>query len=223
MDFSFASIFQAKVRGYMNGHELILASGSPRRKELLTQVGLSFSIDKADIDEAQTDGEKAEEYVLRLSEEKARVVAERHKDRVILAADTTVVLDGDILGKPESQAHGVEMLQRLSANTHEVLTGIAVINRSRQESFISSSRVIFREISMDEITWYWNTGEPEDKAGAYGLQGRGAAFVTAIDGSFTNVIGLPLAETLFLLRGFGVRAMQVRENELANAQGIKHG
>ena len=205
----------------MNGHELILASGSPRRKELLTQVGLSFSIDKADIDEAQTDGEKAGEYVLRLSEEKARVVAERHKGGVILAADTTVVLDGDILGKPESQAHGVEMLQRLSANTHEVLTGIAVINRSRQESFISSSRVIFREISMDEITWYWKTGEPEDKAGAYGLQGRGSAFVTAIDGSFTNVIGLPLAETLLLLRGFGISAMQVSENELANVQGSK--
>ena len=206
----------------MNYGELVLASASSRRKHLLAQVGLVFKIDRADIDESQTDGENAEDYVLRLSEEKARVVAQRHQDGVVLAADTTVVLGGDILGKPESQAHGVEMLRRLSAKTHQVLTGVSVLNRCRQESFLTSSRVVFREISMSEIMWYWNTGEPEDKAGAYGLQGKGAAFISAIDGSFTNVIGLPLAETLFLLKEFGVNAMQVNAHELPDTQGREH-
>ena len=202
----------------MNVGGLTLASASLRRKQMLAEVGLVFKIDSADIDESLTDGEKAEDYVLRLSEEKARVVARRHQDGVILAADTTVVLGGDILGKPESEEHGVEMLRRLSANTHKVLTGVSVLNRYRHESFLTSSRVVFKEISLPEIMWYWNTGEPEDKAGAYGLQGKGAAFVTAIYGSFTNVIGLPLVETLSLLEDFGVNAMQVNAHEVADTR-----
>ena len=202
----------------MNVGGLTLASASLRRKQMLAEVGLVFKIDSADIDESLTDGEKAEDYVLRLSEEKARVVARRHQDGVILAADTTVVLGGDILGKPESEEHGVEMLRRLSANTHKVLTGVSVLNRYRHESFLTSSRVVFKEISLPEIMWYWNTGELEDKAGAYGLQGKGAAFVTAIYGSFTNVIGLPLVETLSLLEDFGVNAMQVNTHEVADTR-----
>ena len=203
----------------MNSIELILASKSPRRKQLLKQVGLSFSVDSADIDEAHIDGEKAEDYVLRLSQEKTRVVAQRAKGGVVLAADTIVVFGGAIFGKPESRAHCIEMLRRLSASTHEVMTGVTVTNNSRRESFLTTTRVIFREISMSEIMWYWETGEPEDKAGAYGLQGRGAAFVSAIHGSFSNVIGLPLAETLLLLREFDVNAMQNREHRINYAPG----
>ena len=218
MGISLIEIFKAKVRRVMNVGELTLASASLRRKQLLAEVGLVFKIDRADIDESPINGEKAEDYVLRLSEEKARLVVPRHQDGVILAADTTVVLGGDILGKPESEEHGVEMLRRLSANTHKVLTGVCVINRYRQESFLTSSRVVFKEISLPEILWYWNTGEPEDKAGAYGLQGKGAAFVTAIYGSFTNVIGLPLVETLSLLEDFGVNAMRVDAHEVMDTQ-----
>lgn len=206
----------------MNSDELILASASPRRKRLLAQVGLSFRTDISDIDESQIEGEKAEEYVLRLSQQKARVVQQRYKEGIILAADTTVVLGGDILGKPESQNHGIEMLRRLSGNTHLVLTGVTVLNRCRKKSFLTSSRVIFREISMSEIVWYWETGEPEDKAGAYGLQGKGAAFVSAIHGSFTNVFGLPLAETLSLLREFNVNAMQLGAQEIPSEQDNKN-
>ena len=206
----------------MNSDELILASASPRRKRLLAQVGLSFRTDISDIDESQIEGEKAEEYVLRLSQQKARVVQQRYKEGIILAADTAVVLGGDILGKPESQSHGIEMLHRLSGNTHLVLTGVTVLNRCRKKSFLTSSRVIFREISMSEIVWYWETGEPEDKAGAYGLQGKGAAFVSGIHGSFTNVFGLPLAETLSLLREFNVNAMQHGAQEIPSEQDNKH-
>ncbi len=206
----------------MNSDELILASASPRRKRLLAQVGLSFRTDISDIDESQIEGEKAEEYVLRLSQQKARVVQQRYKEGIILAADTTVVLGGDILGKPESRNHGIEMLRRLSGNTHLVLTGVTVLNRCRKKSFLTSSRVIFREISMSEIVWYWETGEPEDKAGAYGLQGKGAAFVSAIHGSFTNVFGLPLAETLSLLREFNVNAMQLGVQEIPSEQDNKN-
>ena len=206
----------------MNSDELILASASPRRKKLLAQVGLNFKTDRADIDESKIAEENAQEYVLRLSQEKAGVVGQKYKHGIILAADTTVVLGGDVLGKPESETHGVEMLRRLSGNAHQVVTGVTVLNRSRQESFLTSSIVIFREISVSEITWYWKTGEPLDKAGAYGLQGKGAAFVSAIHGSFTNVIGLPLAETLSLLQGFDVNAMQVRANETPPVQGNEH-
>ena len=206
----------------MNSDELILASASPRRKRLLAQVGLSFRTDISDIDESQIEGEKAEEYVLRLSQQKARVVQQRYKEGIILAADTAVVLGGDILGKPESQNHGIEMLRRLSGNMHLVLTGVTVLNRCRKKSFLTSSRVIFREISMSEIVWYWETGEPEDKAGAYGLQGKGAAFVSSIHGSFTNVFGLPLAETLSLLREFNVNVMQHGAQEIRSEQDNKH-
>ena len=208
----FAETLRATVCRDMNGDELILASSSPRRRDLLGQVGLSFRIDRADIDESHINGEKAGDYVSRLSSEKARVVAKRHPDAVILAADTVVVLDGDIIGKPKSQSDGLDILLRLSGNIHEVLTGVAVIQSSREETFLTSSRVVFREISISEIMWYLNTGEPEDKAGAYGVQGKGAAFVSAVYGSVTNVIGLPLAETLCLLKKFGIRAMQIESS-----------
>ena len=186
----------------------VLASASPRRRELLSGIGLAFDIDKPDIEETPFRGETASDYVQRLAGEKARTVLQRQSNRLILAADTTVVIDGDILEKPKSKDEGVEMLQRLSGTRHQVMTGVSIINDDRESSFVSTSYVIFRALAEDEILWYWNTGEPRDKAGGYGLQGAGGAFIEAINGSYSNVIGLPLAETVSLLRSFGVKVMQ---------------
>ena len=186
----------------------VLASASPRRRELLSGIGLAFDIDKPDIVESPIRGETASDYVRRLAGEKARTVLQRQSNRLILAADTTVVIDGDILEKPKSKDEGVEMLQRLSGTRHQVMTGVSIINDDRESSFVSTSYVIFRALAEDEILWYWNTGEPRDKAGGYGLQGAGGAFIEAINGSYSNVIGLPLAETVSLLRSFGVKVMQ---------------
>ena len=186
----------------------VLASASPRRRELLSGIGLAFDIDKPDIEESPFRGETASDYVRRLAGEKARTVLQRQSNRLILAADTTVVIDGDILEKPNSKDEGVEMLQRLSGTRHQVMTGVSIINDDRESSFVSTSYVIFRALAEDEILWYWNTGEPRDKAGGYGLQGAGGAFIEAINGSYSNVIGLPLAETVSLLRSFGVKVMQ---------------
>ena len=186
----------------------VLASASPRRRELLSGIGLAFDIDKPDIEESPFRGETASDYVRRLAGEKARTVLQRQRNRLILAADTTVVIDGDILEKPKSKDEGVEMLQRLSGTRHQVMTGVSIINDDRESSFVSTSYVIFRALAEDEILWYWNTGEPRDKAGGYGLQGAGGAFIEAINGSYSNVIGLPLAETVSLLRSFGVKVMQ---------------
>ena len=185
----------------------VLASASPRRRELLSGIGLAFDIDKPDIEESPIRGETASDYVRRLAGEKARTVLQRQSNRLILAADTTVVIDGDILEKPKSKDEGVEMLQRLSGTRHQVMTGVSIINDDRESSFVSTSYVIFRALAEDEILWYWNTGEPRDKAGGYGLQGAGGAFIEAINGSYSNVIGLPLAETVSLLRSFGVKVM----------------
>ena len=207
----------------MSTRDLILASSSPRRRELLGQIGVKFRIEKPDIDEVRAEGETGATYVCRLAEEKASVVAQRQESSVVLAADTTVVLDGDILEKPLSDRHGIEMLRRLSGNMHEVLTGVALIDGQKRKSFVCSSRVFFRELSDEEIVWYWNTGEPLDKAGGYGLQGIGAAFVTAIEGSYTNVIGLPLAETVLLLRDFGINLMQDKEINGSGAEGRRYG
>ena len=186
----------------------VLASASPRRRELLSGIGLAFDIDKPDIEESPFRGETASDYVRRLAGEKARTVLQRQSNRLILAADTTVVIDGDILEKPNSKDEGVEMLQRLSGTRHQVMTGVSIINDDRESSFVSTSYVIFRALAEDEILWYWNTGEPRDKAGGYGLQGAGGAFIEAINGSYSNVIGLPLAETVTSLRSFGVKVMQ---------------
>ena len=161
----------------------VLASASPRRRELLSGIGLAFDIDKPDIEESPFRGETASDYVRRLAGEKARTVLQRQSNRLILAADTTVVIDGDILEKPNSKDEGVEMLQRLSGTRHQVMTGVSIINDDRESSFVSSSYVIFRVLAEDEILWYWNTGEPRDKAGGYGLQGAGGAFIEAINGS----------------------------------------
>ncbi|NMO20196.1 septum formation inhibitor Maf [Pyxidicoccus fallax] len=182
---------------------LILASASPRRRELLSQLGLAFTVSAADIDETPHAKEAAEAYVLRLAREKARAVAARHPGAWVLAADTTVALESELLGKPRDAEEAKAMLSRLSGRTHAVHTGVALAGR-HDEALVVRTRVTFRALSQEEIAWYAGTGEPLDKAGAYAVQGRGGFLVAAVDGSPTNVIGLPLGETLALLARAGV-------------------
>ena len=184
---------------------LVLASASPRRRELLGQLGLSFEVSAADIDETPQRGEAAAAYVLRLAREKAQAVVTRHPGAWVLAADTTVVLGDELLGKPRDPAEAREMLGRLSGRTHEVHTGVALAGPAAEHSTVVRTRVTFRPLSAGEIAWYVGTGEPLDKAGSYAVQGKGGFLVAAVEGSPTNVIGLPLGETLELLARAGLR------------------
>lgn len=187
---------------------LILASGSLRRKLLLEQLAISFDIESPNVDESLVVGEAPEVYVTRLSEKKAKTIARKHDgEAVILAADTTVVLHGNILGKPESKEHGLQMLKELSGTRHDVLTGVSICSGHRTETFCVKTEVTFRHLGQEEIAWYWETGEPQDKAGSYGLQGAGGAFVATLNGSYSNVIGLPLSETVLMLRGFSIECL----------------
>lgn len=182
---------------------LVLASASPRRRELLSQLGLTFTVSAADIDETPHPVEEAGAYVLRLAREKARAVAARHPGAWVLAADTTVALGPELLGKPRDAGEARAMLSRLSGRTHEVHTGVALAGR-HEEALVVRTRVTFRTLSPGEMAWYADTGEPLDKAGAYAVQGKGGFLVAAVEGSPTNVIGLPLGETLALLERAGV-------------------
>jgi septum formation protein len=187
---------------------LVLASASPRRRELLGQLGLAFDVSAADIDETPHQGEAAPAYVLRLAREKARTVATRNPGAWVLAADTTVVLGEELLGKPRDEAEVRDMMGRLSGRTHEVQTGVALAGPggepSGEHSMVVRTRVTFRPLSAGEIAWYASTGESLDKAGGYAIQGKGGFLVAGIEGSPTNVIGLPLGETLELLARAGV-------------------
>ncbi|WP_137806211.1 nucleoside triphosphate pyrophosphatase [Pseudomonas sp. G(2018)] len=190
---------------------LYLASGSPRRRELLTQIGVSFTAISADIDETPLTHESPSAYVERL----ARGKAAAGRDSVVsdapfcvLGADTAVVLDGKILGKPVDEADACAMLKMLSGNEHEVLTAIALLEGERCESRVVRSVVRFRPIDSDEAVAYWASGEPQDKAGGYGIQGLGAVFVAGLDGSYSAVVGLPLCETAELLGHFGIPCWQ---------------
>jgi len=191
----------------MHPPALFLASTSPRRRELLQQLGLTFSVLRVDVDESAKVGERPTEYVLRLAREKALAGLAQITAGVIVAADTSVVIDDDVLGKPASEAEAVAMWQRLSGRTHQVLTGVAVGDASHIESIVVSTRVHFRVITPSEMHAYWQSGEPSDKAGGYAIQGRGAVFVDAIEGSYSNVVGLPLTETAVLLAHFGIRIL----------------
>ena len=194
---------------------LILASGSPRRKLLLEQLAIIFEIEPPDVDESLVTGEEPEVYVTRLAEKKAQTIAVKHDgNAVILAADTIVVLLGKILGKPESKEHGLQMLNELSGTRHDVLTGVSICNGVRSETFCVKTEVSFRQLGKEEISWYWETGEPCDKAGSYGLQGAGAAFVETLTGSYSNVIGLPLSETVMILRNFSIECLGQDERSL---------
>ncbi|AGZ36866.1 septum formation inhibitor Maf [Pseudomonas sp. SWI6] len=189
---------------------LYLASGSPRRRELLTQIGVPFTTVSAPVDETPLPHESAEAYVERLAQAKAKAgFARVDGPAVTLGADTAVVLDGRILGKPENREHALAMLADLSGREHQVLTGIAVSDGQRCLSLCVSSSVRFRPITGDEAERYWASGEPLDKAGGYAIQGLGAVFVTALVGSYSSVVGLPLAETSDLLAQFGIASWQV--------------
>jgi septum formation protein len=181
---------------------LILGSSSPRRKALLAQLAIPFEVVPAHLDETQLPSEPAAAYVERLAKSKAQAVREQHPDAMVLAADTTVVLEGRILGKPANEEEARQMLSDLSGQTHTVISGVALFG-SELAHRVVRTRVHFRQLTEKEIRWYVGTGEPMDKAGAYAIQGAGGFFVRGIDGSASNVVGLPLAETLELLTEAG--------------------
>jgi len=183
---------------------LCLASVSPRRRELLQQIGVPHLTAVPDIDETALAGESAPGYVVRIACAKASVIAARGGDLPVLAADTIVVLDGRLCGKPADAQEGIDMLRRLSGRTHEVLTAVALADGACVAHRLSTSEVRLRELSLAECRAYWESGEPRDKAGGYAIQGRGAVFIEHLSGSYSGVMGLPLFETAQLLAAAGV-------------------
>ncbi len=191
--------------------QIVLASASPRRKELLTRIGLDIAVIPADIDETVLPDELPEAHVERLSLAKARAIASRSDvgGRWFIGSDTVVVRDDVILGKPASTADAAVMLRSLAGRSHRVVSGYAVVDReqNRFEAAAITTRVTFRELTDAEIAGYIATGEPADKAGAYGIQGIGASLVRSIDGSYTNVVGLPLCEVVETLERMGAATL----------------
>jgi septum formation protein len=187
---------------------LCLASVSPRRRELLTQIGVRYLALAADIDETVRPGERPADYVARMARDKALVVRARGITLPVLAADTTVVVDELICGKPRGEADCVAMLQRLSGRTHQVLTAVALAGVRGVAELLSVSAVRFRALSAAECVAYWRGGEPRDKAGGYAIQGHGAVFIEHLSGSYSGVMGLPLFETAQLLHAAGVACGQ---------------
>ncbi len=183
---------------------VILASASPRRRELLELVGIVHEVRPADIDESLWPGETPVGHSERLARGKAHAIAAAAGDAVVIAADTIVVVDGDILGKPKDVAHATEMLRRLSGRQHTVYTAIAVARGERTESAVEAVEVVFRALSDSEIAEYIATGEPMDKAGAYGIQGFGATIVERVDGDYFSVMGLGMRRLVALLERVGV-------------------
>ncbi len=187
--------------------ELILASASPRRRQLLGQIGVSYRVEPADIDESRQPRETPADYVRRMALEKAQTVAARHSgaEVAVLGADTSVVLDDDVLGKPADRFEGLGMLARLSGRSHSVLSGLCLCRPGEvADVLVVETRVDFAQLSREQCEAYRATDEPWDKAGGYAIQGLAGAFVTAIEGSYSNVVGLPLAETWQLLRAQGI-------------------
>jgi septum formation protein len=188
----------------MSAHTpLVLASGSPRRRQLLEMLGIPFRVVSPDVDESRLENEAAEQYVVRVARMKAAAVAEREPGEIVLAADTTVVLEGEIFAKPEGPDDAVRMLARLAGRTHWVLTAVAVAQDARTEHLLDRSEVTFRPQDEGSLRAYVATGEPLDKAGAYAIQGRGAPLIEGIRGDFFSVMGLPVRLALDLLSRFG--------------------
>lgn len=191
---------------------IILASASPRRQELLRLLGVDFTIRTADLDERMDKTLPPEREVARLAREKAAAVAQTAAaEDIIIAADTIVVCQGAVLGKPKTTADAARMLHLLSGQTHEVLTGLCVQRGAQTEGLVSRSTLRFRALSDAEIDAYIATGEPMDKAGSYGIQGRGSVFVEHLDGDYFSVMGLPLCPLTALLRRFGVSILNCPE------------
>jgi septum formation protein len=192
----------------MDSSPLLLASSSPRRRELLLRLGVAFQVRPQDIDESVLNLEKPYDYVQRVALDKALSALAANPDALVLAADTSVIVDDQILGKPQDSGDALSMLNLLSNREHAVLTAVTLANSERQRSTVVRTTVNFRSISAAEAQRYWATGEPIGKAGGYAIQGFGAAFVESIEGSFSNVAGLPLFETAQYLQEFGVAIWQ---------------
>ena len=192
----------------MDSSPLLLASSSPRRRELLLRLGVAFQVRPQDIDESVLNVEKPYDYVQRVALGKALSALAANPDALVLAADTSVIVDDQILGKPQDSGDALSMLNLLSNREHTVFTGVTLVNSERQRSTVVRTTVKFRSISSAEAQRYWATGEPIGKAGGYAIQGFGAAFVESIEGSFSNVVGLPLFETAQYLQEFGVAIWQ---------------
>jgi septum formation protein len=183
---------------------LILASASPRRVELLRDAGYAFDVEPAHVDETEVAGELPRAYVLRVAALKARTIAARHPEDIVLAADTTVVVDGGMLGKPRDDEDARRMLGLLSGRAHDVLTGMVVVSAGRESSAVVETCVRFRSLTPAEVDWYIASGEPHDKAGAYGVQGLASRFVESVEGSYSNVVGLPVGAVRTLLEAVGL-------------------
>ncbi len=183
---------------------LVLASSSPRRKLLLAQAGLVLVVDAPRVDEGDLPGETARDFVLRVARKKAHAVSPRHPGRVVLAADTAVVLGRHLFGKPRGAEDALRMLRSLSGEEHQVITGVCALGPGGQHEAAVATRVRFAPVSEAQARWYVATGEPSDKAGGYAIQERGGMLVESIEGSFSNVVGLPLAETLVLVSKAGL-------------------
>ena len=194
----------------MSSLTLILASASPRREKLLRQLGVKFVTEPQGIVEEKRIDESPEKFVKRMAEEKASSAfgKRKEKDIVVVASDTIVVCDKRVLGKPKDKSDGIKMLLTLSNKTHRVLSAVTVANTLRYKSTVSETSVSFREISEIEAECYWDSGEPEGKAGGYAIQGCGAVFVQSINGSYSGVMGLPLFQTAQLLSEFGIHSWQ---------------
>lgn len=211
--------------------DVYLASSSPRRKELLAQLGVQFAVVHPQVDESRRAGEPAEHYVARLALDKARTGLRTVLDdtsvtpKPVIGADTCIVIDDELIGKPNDKQHFLNIMERLSGNSHQVYTAVAmagypvampvptsvppgVDGSLRERCLVSCTAVEFREIFMQERDWYWRSGEPQDKAGGYAIQGLAAAFVKRIQGSYSAVVGLPLFETAQLLTEFGLNPLQ---------------
>lgn len=197
--------------------QIYLASQSPRRSELLAQIGVHHLLISTEVDETPKAKEKPADYVLRLALEKAEAGRDASRNITplpILAADTSVIIDDKILGKPKNRDEALEMMTLLSGRTHSVLTGVALADIDKEtRCCLSISSVTFRNVSPQEATAYWQSGEPADKAGGYGIQGMGALFITRLEGSFSGVMGLPLFETGELLGSAGIVMISGNEND----------
>jgi septum formation protein len=189
----------------MSTPRVILASQSPRRRELLTLIGIAHEVQPADIDETYFPGEQPAAHAERLAREKAAVIARQDPDAIVIGSDTIVVVDGDVLGKPADEAEAKRMLRRLANRSHVVMTAVAVVWRGETRSAVEQVSVDFHPLTDAEIDAYVATREPMDKAGAYGIQGYGAAIVARVDGDYFAVMGLPVQRVVRMLRELGVR------------------
>lgn len=193
--------------------KIILASGSPRRKQILEQVGLSFTVEVSDYEEKPIPGVVPSEFVETLSLGKAKAVAKNHEDGIIIGADTIVVLDNQILGKPKTKEDAKGMLKKLSGNTHSVFTGFTIIDIVNKRTITNhvETKIRFKNLSEEEISAYIETEEPMDKAGAYGVQDRGALFVEYIEGDYSSVMGLPILKIFEILKTLGIDILKTYE------------